>query len=74
MPVEDSLANSIGLTGYAVDSTGIGGVLTAVSFTHLRAHENVLHFVGRLVLDLKQTFQPTRPHYISYSFSCLTSE
>jgi tRNA pseudouridine13 synthase len=27
MPAEDSLANSIGLTGYAVESTGIGGVL-----------------------------------------------
>ena len=29
MPVEDSLANSIGLTGYAVGSEGIGGVLKA---------------------------------------------
>lgn len=29
MPAEDSLANSIGLTGYAVDSEGIGGVLKA---------------------------------------------
>ena len=29
MSVEDGLANTIGLTGYAVDSTGIGGVLKA---------------------------------------------
>ena len=27
MSVEDSLANAIGLTGYAIDSPGIGGVL-----------------------------------------------
>ena len=27
MSDEDSLANSIGLTGFAVDSKGIGGVL-----------------------------------------------
>lgn len=29
MSVEDSLANAIGLTGYAIDSQGIGGVLKA---------------------------------------------
>ena len=29
MSIEDGLANTIGLTGYAVDSTGIGGVLKA---------------------------------------------
>ena len=27
MSIEDKLADTIGLTGYAIDSTGIGGVL-----------------------------------------------
>ena len=29
MSIEDKLADTIGLTGYAIDSTGIGGVLKA---------------------------------------------
>ena len=69
MSVEDGLANTIGLTGYAVDSTGIGGVLKA-RVADFRVDEISTKVStdtrGRFTLSIIPISQPTSPERISY--------
>ena len=58
-----------GVAGYDIPRLMVGargtlGVIVAVSYTHLRAHETVLDLVCRLLLEKKktQTTDPTVPH------------
>ena len=46
--------------------TGVDGNPTAVSYTHLRAHETVLDLVCRLLLEKKKKLQHT-PIFTTYT-------
>ena len=42
---------------FEADRVALDGIVAAVSYTHLRAHETVLDLVCRLLLETKQTEQ-----------------